>query len=86
MISVSKEDIRELLGNDIEEAYIDKLIADADYLNHGQISYGEFKQAFRDQMRFLVSSIRSKSSLSEMLLSDSELSDRNNPATTRPSK
>jgi Ca2+-binding EF-hand superfamily protein len=63
---VTKENIRELLGDDIDEAYIDKLIAEADYLNHGKISYGEFKQAFRDQMRILVSSIRSRSSLSEM--------------------
>jgi hypothetical protein len=70
----------------VDEEYIDKLIAEADYLNDGQISYGEFKQAFRDQMRFLVSSIRSRSSLSEILKNDSELSDRNTVDTTRPSK
>ena len=85
MFAVSKENIRELLGDGVDEAYIDKLIAEADYLNDGRISYGEFKQAFRDQMRFLVSSIRSRSSLSEILLTDSELSDRMSPQ-TRTSK
>ena len=84
--TVSKENIRELLGDGVDEEYIDKLIAEADYLNDGQISYGEFKQAFRDQMRFLVSSIRSTSTLSEILLGDSEISDRRDPNTARPSK
>ena len=71
---VSKENIQELLGDDVDEAYIDKLIAEADYLNDGRISYGEFKQAFRDQMRNLVSSIKSRSSLSGMF-SDSDRSE-----------
>lgn len=71
---VSKENIQELLGDDVDEAYIDKLIAEADYLNDGRISYGEFKQAFRDQMRNLVSSIKTRSSLSGMF-SDSDRSE-----------
>lgn len=78
LFTVSKENIQELLGDDVDEAYIDKLIAEADYLNDGRISYGEFKQAFRDQMRNLVSSIRSRSSLSGMIISDSDRSELEN--------
>ena len=74
LFTVTKENIQELLGDDVDEAYIDKLIAEADYLNDGRISYGEFKQAFRDQMRNLVSSIKTRSSLSGMF-SDSDRSE-----------
>jgi hypothetical protein len=47
------------LGDRVEDRYIDQLIAEADFLKDGRISYSEFLHAFREQMENLVGSFRS---------------------------
>lgn len=63
---VSKDDLRLLLGDRVDEQYIDQLIAEADCSNDGKISYSAFLQAFREQMRDLVGSVKSISNISTM--------------------
>lgn len=55
--AVSKENLRQILGEHADEIYIDQLIAEADFLKDGQISYGEFLHAFNRQKSELVDSI-----------------------------
>lgn len=56
-ISVSKKNLREILGDRVDETYLDHLIAEADFLKDGRISYGEFLQAFSRQRNELMLSI-----------------------------
>jgi hypothetical protein len=56
-LPVSKENLRQILGENTDEKYIDQLIAEADFLKDGQISYGEFLQAFNRQNQEMVYSI-----------------------------
>jgi hypothetical protein len=63
---VSKDDLQLLLGDRVDDQYIDQLIADADRNKDGKISYSAFLQAFREQMRDLVGSVKSISNISTM--------------------
>jgi Ca2+-binding EF-hand superfamily protein len=63
--SVSKENLRHILGEQVDEIYIDHLIAEADFLKDGQISYGEFLHAFQRQKSALVDSIYEKKDRAE---------------------
>ena len=51
---VSRENLRQILGEHSDEKYIDQLIAEADFTKDGKISYGEFLQAFKRQKDELV--------------------------------
>ena len=55
--TVSRENLRKILGDQSNEKYIDQLIAEADFLKDGRISYGEFLHAFNQQKQALVYSI-----------------------------
>jgi len=43
---ISKEELHEILGKDVKEAYMDKLMKEVDTDKDGRISYLEFNQAF----------------------------------------
>jgi len=46
---ISREDLRKLLGEHTDEAYIDQLISEADFKKDGKISYEEFLQVFAEK-------------------------------------
>lgn len=55
--TVSKKNLREILGDRADERYLDHLIAEADFYKDGRISYAEFLQAFSRQRNELMLSI-----------------------------
>lgn len=48
---ITREDLRKILGGSRDEAYIDRLIQDADFKKDGRISYEEFLQVFSERTR-----------------------------------
>lgn len=54
---ISRANLRKILGNSVDESYIDQLIAEADFLNDGRIWYSEFLLAFNRQKQDLMTSI-----------------------------
>lgn len=56
-LSVSRENLRQIVGEQSSENYLDRLISDADFKHDGKISYGEFLQAFHRQKQELVNNI-----------------------------
>ena len=51
---VSRDNLRQIVGEYGGEEYIDQLIAEADFLHDGKISYAEFLQAFNQRNKELV--------------------------------
>jgi len=46
---INREDLRRILGDQTDEAYIDQLISEADYDRTGKITYKEFLQVFAEK-------------------------------------
>ena len=44
---ITKENLRELLGEDADDAALDRIIADADYHQNGYIDLEEFQKMMR---------------------------------------
>lgn len=60
ILSVSRENLRQIVGEQSSENYIDQLISEADFKLDGKISYGEFLQAFHRQNQELVNNFYEK--------------------------
>mmetsp|Transcript_12390 Transcript_12390/g.27305 ORF Transcript_12390/g.27305 Transcript_12390/m.27305 type:complete len:820 (-) Transcript_12390:147-2606(-) len=54
---ISRENLRQLLGKNADERYIDALIAEADFKKDGRISYQEFLQLFSQSKQREISTI-----------------------------
>jgi calcium-dependent protein kinase len=42
--TITKQNLKELLGDDVDEAALERIIKDADYHNNGSIDLEEFKK------------------------------------------
>jgi len=54
LFPVSRENLRQIVGEHAGDEYIDQLLSEADFFNDGQISYAEFLQAFNKRNHELV--------------------------------
>ena len=48
---ISKDNLREILGDDLDDAALDRLIADADFLKDGKINLDEFRRVMHGEER-----------------------------------
>lgn len=69
---ISHEDLRRILGESADEAYIDQLIAEADFKKDGRISYEEFLQVFAEKKHDQVYNIYEDSESHDVTEPDAE--------------
>jgi len=62
---ISREDLRRILGENTDEAYIDQLISEADFKKDGRISYEEFLQVFTEKKHDQIFDIYQEAEASE---------------------
>jgi calcium-dependent protein kinase len=62
---ITRSNLRQILGEHSNEAYIDKLLAEADCENNGKISYSKFLLCFSRESKRRVSKIYKRQSLSD---------------------
>jgi hypothetical protein len=75
---ISRENLREILGEHSDERYIDQLIAEADFKKDGRISYSEFLQA--------LSRLKREDKFNGLLIEESEGNGKNSIHSSRHSR